>query len=141
MYGENTNTMAIPIYRVMPYPLIRRCCLPLVSLFFANAHSNVAVCGCICTEFDTKCEIYDFTIIIMYIYTSSIIHSFTYSYITTHPHTSLHQYNAGTLEAKTNTLGLVCMQLFLASPMKLNFATYSCCFVNLNVSPMRWIYA
>ena len=22
MYGENTNTMAIPIYRVLPYPVI-----------------------------------------------------------------------------------------------------------------------
>ena len=24
MYGENTNTMAIPIYRVLPYPVIQR---------------------------------------------------------------------------------------------------------------------
>ena len=23
MYGENTNTMAIPIYRVLPYPVIK----------------------------------------------------------------------------------------------------------------------
>ena len=23
MYGENTNTIAIPIYRVLPYPVIR----------------------------------------------------------------------------------------------------------------------
>ena len=24
MYGENTNTIAIPIYRVLPYPVIHR---------------------------------------------------------------------------------------------------------------------
>ena len=43
MYGENTKTIAIPIYRVLPYPVISTC---MSSVY--NIHALVVVCVCLC---------------------------------------------------------------------------------------------
>ena len=47
MYGENTNTMAIPIYRVLPYPVIYSPYLvSACSMKYSRAmHETTYLCG------------------------------------------------------------------------------------------------
>ena len=45
MYEENTNTMAIPIYRVLPYPVITSSCkaLHVIVGWFQNIIKQCAI--------------------------------------------------------------------------------------------------
>ena len=41
MYGENTNTIAIPIYRVLPYPVINQEIQFMIALYIVT--ENLAI--------------------------------------------------------------------------------------------------
>ena len=41
MYGENTNTIAIPIYRVLPYPVILQLYVAPFFTLFCSVYSVV----------------------------------------------------------------------------------------------------